>query len=35
MRALEFMKDIKLVKDREGKKTHKTERLFSLIKNFL
>lgn len=32
IKALEFMKKIELVKEREGKKTHKTERLFSLIK---
>lgn len=31
-KALEFMKRINLVKEREGKKTHKAERLFSLLK---
>ena len=31
IKALEFMKNQKIVKEREGKKTHKTERLFSLI----
>ncbi len=31
-KALEFMKRINLVKEREGKKTHKAERLFSLKK---
>ncbi len=30
IKALEFMKKVKLVKERQGKKTHKTERLFSL-----
>ena len=30
IKALEFMKRINLVKEREGKKTHKAERLFSL-----
>jgi len=30
IKALEFMKKIKLVKERQGKTTHKTERLFSL-----
>ncbi len=29
-KALNFMKKINLVKEREGKKTNKTERLFSL-----
>lgn len=32
IKALEFMKKINLVKEREGKKTNKTERLFSLKK---
>lgn len=32
IKALEFMKRINLVKEREGKKTNKTERLFSLKK---
>ena len=31
IKALEFMKKVHLVKERQGKKTHKTERLFSLI----
>ena len=30
IKALEFMKKVNLVQEREGKKTHKTERLFSL-----
>lgn len=30
IKALEFMKRISLVQEREGKKTHKIERLFSL-----
>lgn len=30
IKALEFMKKINLVKEREGKKTNKIERLFSL-----
>ena len=30
IKALEFMKNRDMVKEREGKKTHKTERLFSL-----
>ena len=30
IKALEFMKKINLVKEREGKKTNKRERLFSL-----
>lgn len=30
IKALEFMKRINLVQEREGSKTHKTERLFSL-----
>jgi len=30
IKALEFMKRISLVQEREGKKTHRTERLFSL-----
>ncbi len=29
IKALEFMKKVNLVKEREGKKTHKIERLFS------
>jgi len=31
IKALEFMKKIDLVKEREGKKTNKIERLFSLV----
>jgi len=31
IRALKFMKDQEMVKEREGKKTHKIERLFSLV----
>ena len=30
IKALEFMKRVNLVQEREGKKTHKIERLFSL-----
>ncbi len=30
IKALEFMKKVNLVQEREGKKTHKIERLFSL-----
>ena len=30
IKALEFMKKINLVKEREGKKTNRAERLFSL-----
>ena len=30
IKALEFMERVNLVKEREGKKTHKIERLFSL-----
>ena len=30
IKALEFMKRVNLVKERQGKKTHKAERLFSL-----
>lgn len=30
IKALEFMKKIELVKERQGKSTYKTERLFSL-----
>lgn len=30
MKALEFMKKVNLVKERQGKKTNKIERLFSL-----
>jgi len=30
IKALEFMKKINLVKEKSGKKTNKTERLFSL-----
>jgi len=30
IKALEFMKLVNLVKERKGKKTNKTERLFSL-----
>ena len=30
IKALEFLKRIDLVKERKGKTTHKTERLFSL-----
>ena len=33
IKALEFMKKQGIVKEREGKKTNKTERLFSLKKN--
>lgn len=33
IKALEFMKKQGLVNEREGKKTHKVERLFSLTKN--
>jgi len=32
IKALEFMEKVNLVKEREGKKTNKTERLFSLKK---
>jgi predicted transcriptional regulator len=32
IKALEFMKRVNLVKERQGKKTHKAERLFSLSK---
>ena len=32
IKALDFMKKIDLVKERAGKKTNKTERLFSLKK---
>ncbi|MBI2628695.1 hypothetical protein HYW74_01270 [Candidatus Pacearchaeota archaeon] len=32
IKALEFMKKINLVKERQGKKTNKIERLFSLKK---
>ena len=34
IKALDFMKKINLVKEREGKKTNKRERLFSLLKDF-
>ncbi|MBS3092971.1 hypothetical protein J4456_00125 [Candidatus Pacearchaeota archaeon] len=30
IKALEFMKRVRLVKERQGKTSHKTERLFSL-----
>ena len=30
LKSLEFMKEFKLVKEREGKETYKKERLFSL-----
>ena len=33
IKALEFMKRVNLVKERKGKKTHKIERLFRLVKN--
>ena len=33
IKALEFMKRVNLVKERQGKKTHKAERLFSLSKS--
>lgn len=33
IKALEFMKKVNLVKEREGKKTNKKERLFSLVNN--
>jgi|TARA_B100001971_G_C18046490_1_gene460496 predicted RNA-binding protein with RPS1 domain len=33
IKALEFMKSQNMVREREGKKTNKVERLFSLIKN--
>ena len=32
IKALEFMKRVNLVKERQGKKTNKAERLFSLSK---
>lgn len=32
IKALEFMKRVELVKERQGKKTNKVERLFSLKK---
>ncbi|MBS3076697.1 hypothetical protein J4233_00320 [Candidatus Pacearchaeota archaeon] len=32
IKALEFMKRVNLVKEREGKRTNKVERLFSLRK---
>jgi len=32
IKALEFMKRVNLVKERQGKKTNKAERLFSLTK---
>ena len=33
IKALEFMKRVNLVKERQGKKTNKIERLFSLTNN--
>jgi len=33
IKALEFMKKVNLVKERQGKKTNKAERLFSLSKS--
>ncbi len=33
IKALEFMEKIGLVKERDGKKTNRVERLFSLTKN--
>ena len=32
IKALEFMKKQRMVNERKGKKTHKVERLFSLVK---
>jgi len=33
LRSLEFLKRIKIVKERKGEETKRVERLFSLVKN--
>ena len=33
LKSLEFLKRIKLVKERKGEETNRVERLFSLVKN--